>query len=379
MSARIHLIAGARPNFMKVAPLWHELARHDGLDVALIHTGQHYDDEMSDIFLRQFGLPQPHYALGAGGGSHAEQTAAVMTAYERVCVADRPDWVVVVGDVNSTMAATIVAKKLVLPVAHLEAGLRSFDRTMPEEINRLVTDALADLLWTPSPDADANLAHEGVPAEKIERVGNIMIDAYVMLRDQIAAADWPGRNGLSEAAFAVMTLHRPANVDDPERLAALVRVIEALAKRIALVLPLHPRTRRRLDEARLLGRLEALANLRLTAPLGYVEFMSAVGAARFVLTDSGGVQEETTYLGVPCLTLRDTTERPITVTQGSNRLVTLATVPPEVDRVLAGARRIGKCPELWDGATARRVAASLLRRLSKPADVPAGASLTGTA
>jgi UDP-N-acetylglucosamine 2-epimerase (non-hydrolysing) len=176
-----------------------------------------------------------------------------------------------------------------------------------------------------------------------------------------------------------MTLHRPANVDDPERLAALVRVIEALAKRIALVLPLHPRTRRRLDEARLLGRLEALANLRLTAPLGYVEFMSAVGAARFVLTDSGGVQEETTYLGVPCLTLRDTTERPITVTQGSNRLVTLATVPPEVDRVLAGARRIGKCPELWDGATARRVAASLLCRLSRPADVPAGASLTGTA
>ena len=379
MSARIHLVAGARPNFMKVAPLWHELARRGGLDLALVHTGQHYDDEMSDIFLRQFGLPQPHHALAAGGGSHAEQTAAVMTAYERVCQTDRPDWVIVVGDVNSTMAATIAAKKLVLPVAHLEAGLRSFDRTMPEEINRLVTDALADLLWTPSPDADANLACEGVPAERIERVGNIMIDAYVMLREQIAAADWPARNGLSDAAFAVATLHRPANVDDPERLAALVGVIEALAKRIALVLPLHPRTRRRLEEARLLGRLEALANLRLTVPLGYVEFMSAVGGARFVLTDSGGVQEETTYLGVPCLTLRDTTERPITITQGSNRLVTLETLAAEVDRVLAGARRIGKCPDLWDGATARRVAASLLRRLATPAEALAGASLTGTA
>jgi UDP-N-acetylglucosamine 2-epimerase (non-hydrolysing) len=368
MTARIHLIAGARPNFMKVAPLWHEFARLNGrLDVALIHTGQHYDDEMSDIFLRQFRLPKPHYALGAGGGSHAEQTGAVMTAYERVCQSDRPDWVIVVGDVNSTMAATLVAKKLVLRVAHLEAGLRSFDRTMPEEINRLVTDAIADLLWTPSPDADTNLFNEGVSAAKIDRVGNIMIDAYVMLRDQVTAADWPGKNGLDRKEFAVITLHRPSNVDDPERLAALVGLLEALAGRVSLVLPLHPRTRRRLEETRLLDRLAALGNLCLVPPLGYVEFMSAVGAARFVLTDSGGVQEETTYLGVPCLTLRDTTERPITITQGSNRLVKLETLCAEVDRILAGSRRVGARPDLWDGATAGRVAASLLGRLSNTA------------
>jgi UDP-N-acetylglucosamine 2-epimerase (non-hydrolysing) len=361
VKTRIHLIAGARPNFMKIAPLWHALAlARDRFEVAIIHTGQHYDDEMSDVFLRQFNLPRPHYALGAGGGSHAEQTAAVMTAYERVCMSDRPDWVIVVGDVNSTMAATLVAKKLILSVAHLEAGLRSFDRTMPEEINRLVTDALADLLWTPSPDGDANLLREGIPPAKIDRVGNIMIDAFEVLRHEIAASQWPLRHGLAEGAFAVVTLHRPGNVDDPERLAALVGTLERVARRLPLVLPLHPRTRKRLEEAQLLGRLEAAQGLRLTQPLGYVEFMSAVTAARFALTDSGGVQEETTYLGIPCLTLRDNTERPITVSEGSNRLVKLAALESEVERVLAGPRRIGKRPQLWDGATAGRVVASLL-------------------
>ncbi len=364
MMARIHLIAGARPNFMKVAPLWHALtAVREQIDVAIVHTGQHYDAEMSDVFLRQFRLPQPHYQLGAGGGSHAEQTAAVMTAYERVCQSDRPSWVIVVGDVNSTMAATLVAKKMLIQVAHLEAGLRSFDRTMPEEINRLVTDALADLLWTPSPDADANLRKEGVPATKIERVGNIMIDAFEMLRDDIAGSRWPLRHGLAEGQFGVVTLHRPSNVDNPERLAALVSVLERISRRIALVLPLHPRTRRRLEESGLLGRLETITSLRLTSPLGYVEFMSAVTAARFALTDSGGVQEETTYLGVPCLTLRDNTERPITVTQGSNRLVKLESLDADVEQMLAGPRRIGRRPELWDGATARRVVASLLKRV----------------
>jgi UDP-N-acetylglucosamine 2-epimerase (non-hydrolysing) len=361
VKARIHLIAGARPNFMKIAPLWHALARAgERFEVAIVHTGQHYDDEMSDVFLRQFNLPRPHYALGAGGGSHAEQTAAVMTAYERVCMTDPPDWVIVVGDVNSTMAATLAAKKLTLSVAHLEAGLRSFDRTMPEEINRLVTDALADLLWTPSPDGDANLLREGIPPARIDRVGNIMIDAFEMLRDEIAASRWPLRHGLTEGAFAVVTLHRPSNVDDPERLAALVGTLERVARRLPLVLSLHPRARKRLEETRLLGRLEAGQGLRLTQPLGYVEFMSALTAARFALTDSGGVQEETTYLGIPCLTLRDNTERPITVSEGSNRLVKLASLEAGVERVLAGPRRIGKRPELWDGATAGRVVASLL-------------------
>ncbi len=359
--ARVHLVAGARPNFMKIAPLWHALARlPEHFNVTLVHTGQHYDDEMSEIFLRQFGLPTPHHALGAGGGSHAEQTAAVMTAYERVAVSQRPDWVIVVGDVNSTLAVTLVAKKLALRVAHLEAGLRSFDRTMPEEINRIVTDALADLLWTPSPDGDANLLREGVPAERIDRVGNIMIDAFEMLRDRIGAAGWPRRHGLDEGAFAVVTLHRPSNVDDPERLDALVAVLSRISRRLPVVLPLHPRTRKRLEDTRLLDRLEGTDGVHVVRPLGYVEFMSAVAAARFVLTDSGGVQEETTYLGIPCLTLRDNTERPITVSEGSNRLVRLASLEAAVEATLAGPRRIGKCPALWDGATAGRVVASFL-------------------
>ena len=360
----IHLIAGARPNFMKIAPLWHALHREgEAFDVAIVHTGQHYDDEMSDVFLRQFGLPRPTYMLGAGSGSHAQQTAAVMSAYEAVCLSARPDLVVVVGDVNSTMAAAIVAKKIVLPVAHLEAGLRSFDRTMPEEINRVVTDSIADLLWTPSPDADANLTREGVAVSKIERVGNIMIDAFEMLRDDIVAADWPRAQGFAKETYGVVTMHRPANVDDLARLTALVDAFERIAARTALVLPLHPRTRQRLETGGLLDRLARVPRLKLLPPLGYVEFMSAVVSARFVLTDSGGIQEETTYLGIPCLTLRDNTERPITVSEGSNRLVKLETLDTEVDNVLAGPRRIGRCPNLWDGKTADRIVQSLRRHM----------------
>ena len=363
----VHLVAGARPNFMKIAPLWHAMRLcQNEFDVAIVHTGQHYDDEMSDVFLRQFDLPEPAHLLGVGSGSHAKQTAAVMSAYEDVCMSTHPDWVVVVGDVNSTMAATIVAKKLLIPVAHLEAGLRSRDRTMPEEINRVLTDSIADLLWTPSPDADENLSREGIPQSRVERVGNIMIDAFEMLRGEIKSAQWPTANGFANKAYAVVTLHRPANVDDPVRLAALVGALERIAATTALVLPLHPRTRERLSSAGLLKRLHDIPDLSLLPPLGYVQFMSAVSSARFVLTDSGGIQEETTYLGIPCLTLRDSTERPITITQGSNRLVSLANLDAEINRVLNGPFRTGQRPDLWDGHTAARVVQSLRRHIAAP-------------
>src|SRR5579884_2628851 len=263
----IHLVAAARPNFMKIAPLLHALRAGGWCRPVLVHTGQHYDPQMSDIFLRQLDLPTPDIHLGVGSGSHAEQTAGVMLAYERVCLERPPRWIVVAGDVNSTAACTLVAKKLCLPVAHLEAGLRSGDRTMPEEINRIVTDAIADLLWTPSEDADANLRHEGVAADKIVRVGNIMIDSFEMLRGAIAARDYPAVLGLEPGGFGVVTMHRPANVDDPEMLKAVADQLAAVARRLPLVLPLHPRTRRRLDEFGLAGRL---GGVRTVEPLGYV-------------------------------------------------------------------------------------------------------------
>ncbi len=360
---RIHLIAAARPNFMKVAPLYHALKEAPWAETVLVHTGQHYDPNMSDAFFRDLGLPDPDIHLGVGSGTHAEQTAGVMVAYEKVCLERRPDWIVVVGDVNSTIACALVGAKLCIPVAHLEAGLRSRDRTMPEEINRILTDAIADLLWTPSPDGDENLRAEGVPAERIERVGNIMIDSYEMMRSRIEAAGTREAFGLSPRGYGVVTLHRPANVDTPESLAPLVEQLVASAARLPLVFPVHPRTRGRLEDFGLMSHLKDAEGLRLVEPMGYVEFMNLVQEARLVITDSGGVQEETTYLGIPCLTLRDSTERPVTVTEGTNRLVPPAELLDHVEQVMRGDWPEGRVPELWDGRTAQRVVASLARRL----------------
>ncbi|MFQ6018873.1 MAG: non-hydrolyzing UDP-N-acetylglucosamine 2-epimerase [Kiloniellaceae bacterium] len=361
----IHLIAGTRPNFMKVAPLFHVLRQETWCRPVLIHTGQHYDQDMSDAFLRDLELPAPDFHLGVGSGSHAQQTAGVMTAYEKICLERPPQWVVVVGDVNSTMACALVAAKLCIPLAHLEAGLRSGDRTMPEEINRIVTDALADVLWTPSPDADQNLRAEGIPEHRIERVGNIMIDALELQRGPIERARARERFGLRRQGYGVITLHRPTNVDNREMLRLLVEALVASAKKLPLVFAVHPRTRGRLESFGLSEILGRASDIHLVGPMPYVEFLSLVREARFVITDSGGIQEETTYLKVPCITVRDTTERPITVAQGTNRLVQPSGLGRAIESVLSGDWPSGSCPELWDGKTASRVVQSLKDHIDK--------------
>jgi UDP-N-acetylglucosamine 2-epimerase (non-hydrolysing) len=359
----VDLIAAARPNFMKVAPLFHALAKEPWCRSRIVHTGQHYDANMSDAFFADLRLPPPHVHLGVGSGSHAEQTGRVMIEYEKACLASRPDWIVVVGDVNSTLAAALVAAKLLIPVAHLEAGLRSGDRTMPEEVNRIVTDSISDLLWTPSADADEHLAREGVAPHKVERVGNIMIDSFELLAPKIRAAKVAAKLGM-KGDYGVVTLHRPSNVDDRAQLELIAAKLLAVAKDVPLVFPVHPRTRQRLRDFGLAARLEAGGSgIRLTEPLPYVEFMSLVVDCRFALTDSGGIQEETSYLGIPCLTLRENTERPATLTLGTNRLIKAGSLDHEVARLLAEPARRQCAIPLWDGRTAARVVASLKRNI----------------
>lgn len=348
----IHLIAAARPNFMKVAPLYHALRTQEWCRPVLIHTGQHYDPEMSDLFFRDLKLPKPDVHLGIAGGTHAEQTGKLMIAYEALLLRDPPDLVVVVGDVNATIACTLAAKKLNLRVAHVEAGLRSRDRSMPEEINRIVTDAVCDLHLTPSPDADDNLHAEGVPPNCIHRVGNIMIDSLLTIIPLVQQRTHPFPQ-LGGRDYAVVTFHRPVNVDDPENLRRLVGGLCALARSVPIVFPVHPRTRTRLEQSGLLSELAVAKALLLSEPLGYADFIRCVLDAAVVVTDSGGLQEETTYLGIPCLTVRSTTERPITVVEGTNYLIGLDDIARSAPNYI-GQRKRPTALALWDGKTAER-------------------------
>lgn len=362
MPLKIHLIAAARPNFMKVAPLYHALAATDWAQPILIHTGQHYDRNMSDAILADLGVPKPDFHMGIGSGTHAEQTGNVMIAYEKICLEHRPDWIVVVGDVNPTAACAMVGAKLWIPVIHLEAGLRSGDRKMPEEINRLVTDAIADVLWTPSTDADENLLSEGVARERIDLIGNIMIDSFEMLRDSINASVAREELGLEKNEYALVTLHRPSNVDNAGMLKSIVTKLVAAADKLPVVFVAHPRTIKSLEEFGLKKALVDASGLTLLEPLPYIRFMNVVIGAKVVITDSGGLQEETTYLDIPCLTMRETTERPVTVTQGTNALVCADNLGEHLEKVLAGDWPKGACPPLWDGKTAERATMALKRR-----------------
>ena len=348
---------------MKIAPLYHELKKREWAEPFIVHTGQHYDLNMSDIFFKNFNLPEPHIHLGVGSGTHARQTGNVMIEYEKILLESPPDIVVVVGDVNSTAAVTMAAVKLGVKVAHLEAGLRSFDRTMPEEINRLVTDAIADYLWTPSQDGNKNLENEGVSSEKIFFVGNIMIDSLVMARKNIEKLDIYSGFGCGRGEYGLVTLHRPSNVDSRDVLVELCEHLADISRKIPLIFPVHPRTLGKLEEFGIRG-LAAAENIHLTEPLGYNDFMNLVFNSKLIITDSGGVQEESTFLKIPCLTLRPNTERPVTVSQGTNQLCRPEALCKMVDSILEGHFKKGSIPELWDGGTAGRIADLLPRLLS---------------
>lgn len=342
-------VVGARPNFMKVAPVVHALRRRSGIKQTIVHTGQHYDASMSDVFFSQLKIPAPDVNLGVGSASHAKQTAEIMSRLEPVIFEFKPDVMLVYGDVNSTVAAALVCAKLGIRVGHVEAGLRSFDWTMPEEINRVVTDRLSDFLFTPSEDGDMNLKNEGIPAKKIYRVGNVMIDSLIRL---LPAAMQCAKNGFPDR-YALVTLHRPSNVDDSRVLKSILESLLKIGENLAVVFPVHPRTRQRISEFGL-----KVGKLHLLAPLPYVEFLALQSRAVVVITDSGGIQEETTYLGVPCLTLRDNTERPITVTLGTNVLVgqDRKKLNCELYNVIGGKPKKGTIPPLWDGQAADRIA-----------------------
>ena len=356
----IACVVGARPNLIKIAALMTAFRGRPSFAARLIHTGQHFSPEMSEIFFDDLELPRPDLNLGVGGGTATEQTAEAMRRLERVFLEERPDLVVVVGDVNSTLAAALAASRMGIPVAHVEAGLRSFDRRMPEEINRILTDALSDFLFVTEPSGVSNLLAEGVPREKIHFTGNVMIDTLLRFRGKAARSGILSELGLSRGSYAVVTLHRPSNVDDPERLTDLFRILGELAGQLPVVFPVHPRTRARMDAVKL-----SAPGIMLTPPLGYLDFMCLMSQARMVLTDSGGIQEETTILGVPCLTLRENTERPVTIDQGTNRLVGTdpATILSAALAALRADARPSRVPDLWDGEASLRIMKILERAL----------------
>jgi UDP-N-acetylglucosamine 2-epimerase (non-hydrolysing) len=351
------LVVGARPNFMKIAPLVFELGRR-GVRSLLLHTGQHYDEEMSRVFFHDLGLPEPDIYLGVGSGSHAEQTAKIMVEFEKVCISKKPNLVVVVGDVNSTLACTLVAKKMHIKTAHIEAGLRSGDSRMPEEINRILTDSIADFLFTPSKDGDENLISEGRTQEDIFCVGNIMIDSLILNLERAKRSMITEELGLGSEDYGLVTLHRAENVDHKEVLNSIIEALQKIGSQIKLILPLHPRTKKRLGEFGLYQEIEGIPGVIITGPLGYLDFISLLSQSSIVLTDSGGLQEESSFLGIPCLTIRESTERPITVTEGTNTVV--GTQAEAIWEAFKEKSNVGRNPtkriHLWDGKTASRIA-----------------------
>lgn len=369
---KICCVCGARPNFMKIAPIVSTLQDRSDVETLLVHTGQHYDTQMSRQFFEDLNLPAPDINLNVGSGSHALQTAKIMTAFEPVCLQHQPDWVIVVGDVNSTIACAMVAVKLGIRVAHVESGLRSGDRTMPEEINRILTDAISDLLFVTEPSGVENLRREGIPDQRVHHVGNVMIDSLLSARARAEQSDLLTRQALTPRGYTALTLHRPANVDHAPVLRGIMDAVEEISRRMPVVFPLHPRTRRRLDEFGMSDRFENLPGLRLLEPLGYLDFLKLIANARVVMSDSGGIQEETTILGVPCLTLRNNTERPITISEGTNRLVGVD--PMAILRAFADVEDTqdfaARVPALWDGQASTRIVERIMACQSSE-DAPA--------
>ncbi len=356
----IHLIVGARPNFMKMAPLYRELSLYsDRYEPQIIHTGQHYDEQMSKFFFNDLAMPEPSAYLNVGSGTQGKQTARIIERYEDLILAgDKPDLVIVAGDVNSTIACALVAKKLYIPVAHLEAGLRSYDDRMPEEINRVLTDRISDILLTPSLDANNNLEKEGIDPEKIYFVGNIMIDSLIAHKDKAVNSNIFHQLNMSpNEKYALVTLHRQSNVDEYEGLKMLLTSLEIIGRKIKIIFPMHPRTRKNIYDLGLSSFLNTNSDIIFTDPLGYLDFLKLEMNAKFILTDSGGIQEESTYFGVPCLTLRENTERPITITEGTNHLVDLnvESIVNSAREIIEGNVKKGKIPEYWDGKTAGRI------------------------